>query len=897
MKLLYTISLALTLCVFTTNAQHDCMHHHREAVMRSQTLLSQRESFVTPAMQLYDVTYYRLDVNFPGDELLRFGGNVVMELTSLSDALSEIELHLGTNARLDSVLARGLRIPDGSVTRDNDVIRISLPYNLARDESLALRLYYSSLYSGSAIMFRRVRNVVLDEQIVSIASQAEPYDARRWWPCKDDPADKADSVDIILTVPEDLYPVSNGLVQSDINNGDGTRTVHWKSRYPIVTYLVSIAAAKYNYREFDFSYDGRSMPVGSWWYGMSGNAMASYEQDMLEGLQLYSDLFDVYPFIDEKYGMAEYEWGGAMEHQTVSSMGFYSTGVVAHELMHQWFGNKVTCASFHHIWLNEGWATYGESLFFESRGGLPALKANMAAKAYYGPGTIYVHDPTDFARIFSGSLSYNKASWVVHMLRGILGDEVFFAAARKYLGGESHEYYRSVTTEEFRQIVEAESGLDLEDFFQNWIYGEYFPTYQFEWDRTSTDDGYDATVIIEQLYVPTRQLFIMPIEIYIRFADGSDSSIVVQNNMQLQSWTFSFTQEPTSIQLDPDNWILKRVIEKINNPSFAKGILLVNGVDWSVDAYRPAMDIALADSVFTGKLPYTYWDLFAPPAGGYPDGVPQPIGSGAIPGNVLGEYCTVVWLGNAYNGDDAFWANTSMMEYLRAGGNIVLLSRMGSNFITEDFRQFLGITWIPGYSTLNDCKSTYPGLVDMEFTGDQNLVNAFRTQLLRPENIILFTNSRTSGDDAGVGVWAKPVTTGEMNTGHMMFLAMRPYRLEPEQLSHNMAMLLDLLPCEPVLSVERPSSLPSSVVLHANYPNPFRSETTLRFSLDGNEAGHVSLRLFDILGRPVRDVFSAHLRPGEYSMTLDARDLSSGVYLLHLHHGTSSAVRRVVVME
>lgn len=896
MKSLFRIVLFLLLGSIAV-AQTIEMREHREAEMKRHARLAKRAQFVPASMENYDVTHYRLDIRLPKDAGLNFRGSVVMTLRSTADNLSSIDVHLGSNAVMDSVLVRGQRLTPAQFTHTDDVVTIPLPSPLNAGEELALTMYYNASYGGSGMSVREVTNVDLNKQIISIASQSEPYDARTWWPCKDDPNDKADSVDILVTVSEEMYPVSNGLVQSDVNNGDGTRTVHWKSLYPIVTYLVSVAAAEYNYRALEFTHTGHTMPVGSWWYGMRSNDMAAYEQDMLTGLQVYSDLFIPYPYLKEKYGMAEYEWGGAMEHQTVSSMGFYSTDVVVHELMHQWFGDKVTCASFHHIWLNEGWATYGEALYFEALGGLEALKMSMAQAAYFGPGTIYVSDPTDFSRIFSGSLSYNKASWVVHMLRHVVGDEVFFRATRKYLGGEERETYRSVVTSEFQEFFEQESGKDLDAFFQNWIYGEYYPTYQFEWSDTPVGQTHELALTIEQLYLPQRQLFIMPIDVYVRFKDGSDTTIVVNNDQAVQQWTFVLDREVDLVRLDPDNWILKRVVEKFSNPTFDKGILVVNGVDWDEDAYRDDLTTAFADSVYSGGKPYTFWDLFPNPAAGYPAGVPEPIGSGAIPAKTLGEYCTVVWLGNAYNGDEAHWANTSMMEYIRAGGNLVLITRYGQQFIGNEMRQFLGITWNGSYATVRECRAALPSLTDMEFTGDQNLLNPFTTTLSRAENALLFTETRSTGETWGIGVWGKPMQVGEKMSGHMMFLSLRPYRINPLQLKTNMTAMLNELPCVPVVGNDATPGVPDGMQLSAVYPNPATADAQRAVRVSLRNAGTVTLRVYDALGREVREAFNGSLAAGEYTMQLPLSGLAAGMYNVLLSDGTRTASTRVMIMR
>lgn len=483
------------------------------------------------------------------------------------------------------------------------------------------------------------------------------------------------------------------------------------------------------------------------------------------------------------------------------------------------------------------------------------------------------------------------------MLRHVMGDEKFFSAVRKYLGDDSPENYRSVITSEFQQFMEDESGMDLDWFFQQWIFGEYYPTYQYEWNSTEQAGRHELGITIEQLFQSTRQLFTMPIDLYVRFTDGSDTTIVVQNNQAIQQWIFSLAKKPELVQLDPDNWILKRVIEKVVNPTFDKGILVVNGVDWNEDAYRVALETAFADSVFTGGKPYTLWDLFPNPANGYPSGVPAPIGSGPVPANILGQYCTIVWLGNAYNGDDAHWFNTSAMEYVRAGGNLLLMTRYGQQFLSTEMRQFLGITWTGGYATVRECKAELPSLVDMEFEGEQNLVNPFAMTLARPENVVLFSETRSNTTSA-LGVWGKPVLIGEKETGHMMFLSLRPYRLNPLQLKTNMATLLNEMPCVPVLSAGDLPAAAAALELGSVYPNPapagMARTATLRIR---SSQETVQLRVHDVLGRVVREIYNGMLQPGDYSMPLELHGLDAGVYLLVLQSGGVSTSRSMVVGE
>jgi hypothetical protein len=328
-------------------------------------------------------------------------------------------------------------------------------------------------------------------------------------------------------------------------------------------------------------------------------------------------------------------------------------------------------------------------------------------------------------------------------------------------------------------------------------------------------------------------------------------------------------------------------------------VLVVNGIDWGVEAYTADLNAAFSDSTFSGGMPYTLWDIFPNPTGGYPEGVPDPIGSGTVPGNILGQYCTVVWLGNAYNGDEAVWANTSMYEYVKAGGNVLLVTRMGRNFVTEDMRQMLGITWVGNTTSAENCQAELGSLLSMNFTGDQNLITTFNTALDREDNLLLFSETQSFAETRGLGVWGKPITTERGESGHLMFIGLRPYRLSPLQLKPNMRTLLGMLPCVPVTSVDDPASAPHGIALEQNYPNPVRGggETLLRFTLGRSLAVPLTVRVYDILGRLVRDVATGIHASGTHAVSISTEGLPAGVYTYSLQSDEGSVSKKMVVME
>ncbi len=876
-------------------AQHPEMQKLRDAEIRRYLKLAQADPQITAGMDDYDARWYGLDIRLSKNDPA-FGGSVTMRFTALVDGFRNVDMTFYSAGTVDSVVAGGAKLP---FTTAGGILTVTLAAPLAKNTDGQFQVYYRSPYQGSAFTRALRPSAELGTQITSLSTQAEPFDARKWWPCKDDTRDKADSVDVRVTIEKDMFPVSNGSLVSDVDNGDGTHTVSWHESYPIATYLVSVAAADFSVRGYSFARDGKTMPVYSWYYTRDSVAMRPYNQAMLDGLRIYSDLFITYPFINEKYAMAEYIWGGAMEHQTATSMGFYGEGVVVHELSHQWFGDKVTCAGFEHIWLNEGWATYCEALYDEVKYGVAARKADMQATAYYGPGTIIIENPlTD--NIFDGNLSYNKGGWVLHMLRHVVGDSAFFRGVRNYLGGADRDRYRSATTQEFQGYIEAASGYNLNNFIRNWIYGEYYPTYKFDWSAQPAGGNYAVTVAIKQMYIPQRQIFDMPIDLTFRLG-GRDTTVVVRDSTENASFTVTLPFQPEVVLLDKDEWILKKLISPITNPTFDKGILLVNGVDWDVSAYTNDIKTAVADSIFTGTLPYTFWDLFPNPSAGYPANVQAVAGSGALASNLIGQYCAVVWVGNEYNGDDIFWANSPILEYIKAGGNVILLTRQGSDFVDVTLLDLLGVTWTDPLATAGPYIGTIPGLVRMPLIGQNDRVSLFTPTSSRPESQVIFVDS-TGGVSQGSGVWAKPRLIDGVMSGNFIFLSMRPYRINHQALRRNMDYLLRQTSCAPATRVETDQPAPDRILLAQNYPNPLASGglATIDFYIPRSASAgglFTTLKVYDALGREVRVLYNALAEPGAHSVQMTARDLPAGLYRYRLTAGAESVCRDMIVLR
>ena len=508
-----------------------------------------------PGDSKIDVTYYGLDLKITTDPD-NLTGNVTIGVKSDTTSLNSCFLDLRNILTVDSVLLNGTST---QFNHSNNKINITLDHIYNQDEYFTLKVFYHGLPSGDGFggfYFSTHGDTPI------IASLSESYSGPYWWPQKDTPADKADSSDVLITVAENLIPVSNGTLVSTTGNGNGTHTYHWKNHYPIANYLISVAITNYTQYNTYYHYGKKdSMIITNFIYPENFNYVKPLVDETANMISVFSNRFGEYPFIKEKYGHAEFQWGGAMEHQTCTSMGTWGSGVISHELAHQWFGDKITCKNWHHIWLNEGFATYSEAVYIEAKSGRAAYNAqiqsemNSAKNAY---GTIWVQDVSNESEIFNGSRSYSKGACVLHMLRGIVGDDTFFDILKAYIA-DPDLAYGVATTEDFQAVAERVYGQSLDYFFKEWIYGENYPNYSVEWsDSILTDNKYRITLGINQSTNSNPKYFTMPVQIKINTSVG-DTIVTVFNNKMMQTFEIDVNGLPIGIVFDPNNYILKKI--------------------------------------------------------------------------------------------------------------------------------------------------------------------------------------------------------------------------------------------------------------------------------------------------------------------------------------------------
>jgi len=488
----------------------------------------------------------------PVSTMLTGTATVTLEVTG--DELSTLDLHLHNNMSVLQVKSGGQVVTASHVS---GILTTTLDRTYLSGEDVTVVIDYFGNPQGDYFGWALYGGKPL------IWTLSEPYGAREWWPCKDLNTDKADSVNITVTVPDNLIAACNGLLTAETVPEPGKKTFAWQERYPIATYLVSMTAHPYTVLHDEYhSALGDTMPIDYYIVPDRYDEAMSYAivPDMITA---FAGDFGEYPFLEEKYGHVHFPWGGGMEHQTLTSLHYnaYGHGIIAHELAHQWFGDLVTCADFGHIWLNEGFATWAEAFWREVAEGVPAYHDEMAEARYLGPGTIFVENPGNFWEIFDYYLVYQKASWVPHMLRHMLGDEDFYFALRQYLDIYGHG---SATTEQFQAVMENVSGLDLTAFFRQWIYSDYYPVYDFSWNSQPSGAGHQVSIRVEQVQT-LGGLFSMPLDVVVQTASGP-VTFVIDNSEEVQWYSFQVDDPVVTVALDPDHWVLCEVIDKGVSP-------------------------------------------------------------------------------------------------------------------------------------------------------------------------------------------------------------------------------------------------------------------------------------------------------------------------------------------
>lgn len=585
-----------------------CSHHNNKAnALMTRASLIQRRPYDVVAYNLYmDWTRPLTDT---GSNARRYTGRNEIVMRIDSNGVNTIRLD-ARNIRIDTCTfaiekTAFQSIPLSSITQRGDTLIIRLPSVVERGSHCTLRLSYTQTstanpgdYGGFNNYKRgRFQNDTIYENICYTMSQ--PNNARRWMPCNDAPYDKA-IASISIRVPIGYTACSNGLLTSTTNDTPTSTIFNWADSTPIPTYLMVASASKFVIHNVTYNRisDGKPIQVPLYlWAQDSAEFTANLVRahDILpEMMTAFAREYGEYPFV--KYGtvLLHPYFNGGMEHQNMTTNHRRTVTqiwieVIAHELMHMWTGDKVTCATWGDIWLNEGGATYGEYLwkeFSESKQVAREYQADKRDRAYLR-GDSARSQPTVFATnissMFNGGTTYIKGGWIYHMLRSMLGDSVYFSFMRQYMNRYA---YSSIETEQMIALLEElapNPRVPFRTFFEQWIYRKGHPIYSSSLDyaRVFTPNNIEANVVVKQLqselaFTEYPEVFEMPITLRFTSDNGDTYDTVVVNNQRSQRFTIKLNFIPTSMKFDPDENILCQkenteiVITGVNDESNAQ---------------------------------------------------------------------------------------------------------------------------------------------------------------------------------------------------------------------------------------------------------------------------------------------------------------------------------------
>lgn len=514
----------------------------------------------------YDVQRYDLDLRIdPADRSV--AGSVRVTLQAVDGPLSEVLLDLVPGLDCNGVTRSGAPL---SSTRSGDSLVVALEAPLPAGETTAIDVAWSGRPTShgelrAGLFFRShdagTREDRTDDQ-PAIFSVSEPWSAHSWWPCKDNPADKA-LLGLSITVPDTLSAVGNGRLVAASVPEPGWRTTRWEETYPIATYLVAVAASNY------VSWTGDCLPAGGdrvpleFHFYPQDETDARYETaPTCRMIEFMTDLAGPYPFAGEKYAQVGIKWLGAMENQTMTGIpqyvlrgdGHFET-MILHELAHHWFGDSLGPAAWNEIWLNEGFARYCEALWVEQMYGSDAyadflweLGPDRHETLFEGEGIL--SDPNPIIDL----LVYDKGALVLHMLRGLIGDDAFFGFLHEYATAPER-VFGTVTTPDMIAVAERWAGRSLDGFFAPWLTTDQVPRLSAQWERIDTGSSLGRVTVSLRQEQELRFELPVPVGIYFR---GGMREETVRLTGRSGSWEFTVPGAVDSVVIDPRGAALLR---------------------------------------------------------------------------------------------------------------------------------------------------------------------------------------------------------------------------------------------------------------------------------------------------------------------------------------------------
>lgn len=551
MKKIYFLFFCLSFSYTYSQKRELTTEKIAESEMKSASRLINFQA--NPNTANYDITYHKLEFTV-NPSVYFITGKVTTTFKALS-TMSSVTFDLTNELTVNSVKNGTTNLSFVQNVNNELVINLASPISTGTFTTVEIN------YSGVPATGEQAFTQSTHNGAPIIFTLSEPFGARDWWPCKQDLNDKVDSIDVYITAPSQYVSVSNGIeTTSPVINGSN-KTTHFHHGYPIPAYLIAIAVTNYQVFNQTAGTSPNTFPIINYIYPENYSSSVTNLAQTLPIMNLYETLFEPYPFRNEKYGHAQFGWGGGMEHTTVSFMYNFNRELIAHEMGHQWFGDKVTCGTWKDIWLNEGFATYLAALVIENFDGISAF---ISEKAYMinditniSNGNLYLTDlqSTNVNRIFSSRLSYNKGAMVLEMLRFKMGDTAFFQAIRNYLADSNLAYKYAVTTD-LKGHLEAVYGQSLTEFFNDWVYNQGYPTYTITAQNWGT--GQAKFIVSQTQSDASVDYFEMPVPVRVFGTGGQQYDLVLENTFNNQQFIMNVPFTITNVSFDPNKHLIAK---------------------------------------------------------------------------------------------------------------------------------------------------------------------------------------------------------------------------------------------------------------------------------------------------------------------------------------------------
>ncbi|MEN4761315.1 M1 family aminopeptidase [Chryseobacterium sp. C39-AII1] len=511
---------------------------------------------INPNTLNYDLQYQRMDVSLDPAQY-NISGSVTSHFKP-NQNMSSIYFDLTNVLTVSQVQYHGNNLPFQQLATKE--IKIDFPASIPANTLDSLTIHYS----GAPATNNNAFSTGSQNGNLILATLNEPFGAQDWFPTKQSMNDKIDRFDFKITTPNQYSVAANGKLMSETSLPDNKKLTFWRTQYPITAYLVALSIT--NFVKLNDTMGNPPFPFVNYLYPTTASnasimADINWTKDIMNVFETY---FGPYPFRNEKYGHMEFHYNGVcMEHQTMSSMSGWGRYVIAHELAHQWFGDKVTCGAWNDIWLNEGFATFGEHLAQEK-----LLMTNTEFMAYLAnqkdyitqvpTGSTYVSDANvgNQSYIFSGRLSYAKGAYILRMMKWILGDDVFYQAVKDYHSRPNLAYNYAKTSDLQASMLQS-TGKDFTEFFNDWVYGEGYPTYDIRWAQSGTNQALTFKVSQTQSS-PTVSFFEMPLPIKVNGTGGQVAYLTLNNTSNNQYFTEAVSFPVASVQFNYEYQMLER---------------------------------------------------------------------------------------------------------------------------------------------------------------------------------------------------------------------------------------------------------------------------------------------------------------------------------------------------